>query len=58
MDKNTDIHIGVELNIFSESVENVESKTEVNIQCCCNKVSGNRIKQVKVGYLYNLLVFL
>ena len=50
MDKNTDIHIGVELNIFSESVENVESKTEVNIQCCCNKV--------KKDTLFYILLFL
>ncbi len=38
MDKNTAIHIGAELNILSESIENVENNTEVNIQCCCNKV--------------------
>ena len=38
MDKNSVIHIGAELNISSESVQNVENKTEVNIQFCCNKV--------------------
>ena len=38
MDKNTVIHIGAELNIQSESVRNVENKTEVKILCCGNQV--------------------
>ena len=38
MDKNTVIHIGAELNIQSESVKNVENKTEVKIHCCGNQV--------------------
>ena len=36
-DKKAVIHIGPELNI-SENVENIENKTDVNIQCCCAKV--------------------
>ena len=36
-DKNNIIHIGAEINI-SESVENVENNTNVDIQCCCIKV--------------------
>ena len=38
MDKNTTIHIGTELNIVSDDVENIENITEVKIQCCCMKV--------------------
>ena len=38
MDKNTTIHIGTELNIVSDDVENIENITEVKIQCCCIKV--------------------
>ena len=38
MDKNTVIHIGAELNIQSERVENVDNETEVKIHCCGNQV--------------------
>ena len=38
MEKDKVIHIGAELNIQSESVRNVENKTEVKIHCCGNQV--------------------
>ena len=44
MDKNKIIHIGTELNIFSDDVEKFENNTEVKIQCCCNKVNVKKQK--------------
>ena len=41
-EKKTVIHIGAELNI-SENVENIDNKTEVDIQCCCAKVCFSKI---------------
>ena len=50
MDENTIIHIGTELNISSDGVENIENITEVKIQCCCIKVYVKKQSQKQAQF--------